>query len=102
MVTAFQADKPGRNVALVLEDYHVITTPAIHAALAWLLDALPATLHLVIVTRADPALPLARLRARGDLTEIHADDLRFTPEEVAAFLNQLMGLALTSDDLART
>jgi LuxR family maltose regulon positive regulatory protein len=91
---------PRRDVALVLEDYHVITTPAIHAALAWLLDALPAPLHLVLVTRADPPLPLARLRARGDLTELHADDLRFTPAEGATFLNQIMGLALPADELA--
>ncbi len=87
-------------VGLVLEDYHVVTAPAIHAALAWLIERLPAGLHLIIVTRADPALPLARLRARGDLTELHADDLRFTPEEVAAFLNQVMGLGLTAADLA--
>lgn len=99
-LVALHANDQGRNVALVLEDYHVITTPAIHSALAWLLDYLPATLHLVIVTRADPALPLARLRARGDLTEIHAGDLRFTPHEAAAFLNQVMGLALTPEDLA--
>ena len=98
--TVLSADNPERHIALVLEDYHVITTPAIHEAVAWLLDSLPSQLHLVIVTRADPALPLARLRARGDLTEIHADDLRFTPDEAAAFLNQIMGLALTADDLA--
>ena len=89
-----------RDIALVLEDYHVITAPAIHEALAWLLDYLPPHLHLVIVTRADPPLPLARLRASGAVTELHADDLRFTPDEVATFLNQVMGLALTADDLA--
>lgn len=98
--TALPASNQPRNVALVLEDYHAITTSAIHVALAWLLECLPVTLHLVIVTRADPALPLARLRVRGDLTELHANDLRFTPEEAAAFLNQIMGLALTSEDLA--
>ena len=103
MLNAFAVPRPAnqvRNVALVLEDYHVITTPSIHQAVAWLLDSLPATLHLVIVTRADPALPLARLRVSGDLTEIHAGDLRFTDEEVTTFLNQVMGLALTPDDLA--
>jgi LuxR family transcriptional regulator, maltose regulon positive regulatory protein len=98
--TAHSVEQPDRHVALVLEDYHVITAPAIHATLAWLLERLPSTLHLVVLTRADPALPLARLRATGDLTELHADDLRFTPEEVAAFLNQTMGLALTAADLA--
>lgn len=89
-----------RDVVLVLDDYHVITTPAIHAALAWLLDYLPPNLHLVILTRADPALPLARLRARGAMTELHASDLRFTPAEVATFLNQVMGLSLTAADVA--
>jgi LuxR family maltose regulon positive regulatory protein len=84
----------------VLDDYHVITAPAIHDALAFLLDYLPPQLHLVILTRADPALPLARLRVRGTVTELHASDLRFTPGEAAAFLNQVMGLSLTAADLA--
>ena len=102
MLNAFgvlSAGKPGRDIALVLEDYHVVTEPAIHTALAWLLDSLPAALHLVIITRADPTLPLARLRARGDLTEIDADDLRFTPEEGGAFLNEIMGLDLAHGEL---
>lgn len=102
MLNAFTAQPTSntlQNIALVLEDYHVITNSAIHTALAWLLDCLPTTLHLVIVTRADPLLPLARLRVSGNLTELHAGDLRFTSEEAAAFLNQIMGLALTSDDL---
>jgi LuxR family maltose regulon positive regulatory protein len=97
---ALPVSQQSRNIAVVLEDYHVITSPAIHSALAWLLECMPTTMHLVIITRADPALPLARLRVRGDLTELHADDLRFTPEEAAAFLNQIMGLALTAGDLA--
>ncbi len=96
---AWMTDTPGRYVALVLEDYHVITAPVIHAALTWLVDHLPDRLHVVIVTRADPPLPLARLRASGDLVEVHADDLRFTLDEAAAFLNQMMGLALTAADL---
>ena len=98
--SASVAGASGRDVALALDDYHVITAPAIHAALAWLLDYLPPNLHLVILTRADPALPLARLRARGAMTELHANDLRFTPAEVATFLNQVMGLALTAADVA--
>jgi LuxR family maltose regulon positive regulatory protein len=98
--SASAAGAPERDVALALDDYHVITAPAIHAALAWLLDYLPPNLHLVILTRADPALPLARLRARGVMTELHANDLRFTPAEVATFLNQVMGLALTAADVA--
>src|SRR5262249_22793144 len=73
---------------------------AIHGALALLLDYLPSQLHLVILTRADPPLPLPRLRARGTVTELHASDLRFTPDEGAAFLNQVMGLSLNAADLA--
>ncbi len=90
---------PVPDSVLVLDDYHVITTPAIHATLAWLLDYLPPTLHLVLLTRADPPLPLARLRANGAVTELHAADLRFTPDEAATFLNEVMGLALTGADL---
>lgn len=94
------AGAPGHDVALALDDYHVITTPAIHEVLAWLLDHLPPNLHLVILTRADPALPLARLRARAAMTELNANDLRFTPAEAATFLNQVMGLSLTAADVA--
>jgi ATP/maltotriose-dependent transcriptional regulator MalT len=65
---------------LVLDDYHVITTPPIHEALTFLLDHLPPTLRLIISTREDPPLPLARWRARGQLSEIRADDLRFSSE----------------------
>jgi len=98
--SAAYAVQPVRDVALVLDDYHVITAPAIHNALALLLEYLPPQLHLVILTRTDPALPMARLRARGAVTEVHASDLRFTSDEGAAFLNQVMGLALTAADLA--
>ncbi len=98
--SASAANAPERNVVLALDDYHVITTPTIHATLAWLLDYLPPTLHLVILTRADPPLPLARLRARRAMTEIHATDLRFTAAEVATFLNQVMNLSLTAADVA--
>jgi len=87
------------GIVLVLEDYHVITTPAIHQSLTYLLDHLPPTLHLVITTRADPPLPLARLRARGQLSEIRADDLRFTAAETALFLNERMGLHLAPDEV---
>lgn len=82
-------------IVLILEDYHVITTPAIQQSLTFLLDHLPPTLHLMISTRADPPLPLGRLRARGELTEIRADDLRFTEAEAALFLNERMGLQLS-------
>lgn len=89
-----------RDVALVLDDYHLITTPAIHRAVSYLLDHLPSQLHLVIATRADPPLPLARLRARGHLAEIRAADLRFTSEETLAFLTQSLGSTLSVEDSA--
>ena len=69
-------------------------------ALTFLLEHLPPQMHLVITTREDPQLPLARLRARGQLTELRAADLRFTPAEAAAFLNQVMGLDLSAADVA--
>ena len=90
---------PERSI-LVLDDYHVIDAPAVHRALAFLLDHLPPQLHLVIASRADPPLPLARLRARGQLTELRAHDLRFTAEEAAMFLQEVMGLALSVEDVA--
>jgi LuxR family maltose regulon positive regulatory protein len=88
------------NFLLVLDDYHMLDAPPIDTALTFLLDHLPPRMHLVIATREDPALPLARLRARGQLTELRASDLRFTPAEAAAFLNQMMGLNLAADDIA--
>lgn len=86
--------QPGPALVLVLEDYHVIATPAIHESITFLLDHLSPALHLVISTRADPPLPLARLRARNQLAEIRMDDLRFTTEETALFLNDRMALGL--------
>jgi len=88
------------DVAVVLDDYHLITAQPIHDALVFLLDHLPAHMHLVIATRANPPLPLARLRARGELSELRAAELRFTDDEAAAFLNQVMGLGLTGDAIA--
>jgi LuxR family transcriptional regulator, maltose regulon positive regulatory protein len=85
---------------LVLDDYHVIETPAIHQQLSFLLDHLPSQLHLVISTRADPPLHLARLRARDQLIELHESDLRFTRTEAGAFLNEGMSLSLTSEQIA--
>jgi LuxR family transcriptional regulator, maltose regulon positive regulatory protein len=87
-------------VILVLDDYHVLDAQAIDQALAYLVDHLPPRLHLAIATREDPALPLARLRAWDQLTEVRAADLRFTPAEAAAFLNQVMGLSLSAEDIA--
>jgi LuxR family maltose regulon positive regulatory protein len=90
----------GGDIVLVLDDYHLVQSREIQEAMAFLLDHLPPRLHLVIASRADPAVPLARLRARGELVEIRAAELRFTPEEVAAYLNDAMGLSLTPEDVA--
>src|SRR6266567_2757528 len=91
--------RDGADFALILDDYHVLDAKAIDQALAFLLEHLPPQMHLVIATREDPALPLARLRARGHLTEVRAADLRFTPSEAAEFLNQGMGLNLSAEDV---
>ena len=88
------------DFALILDDFHVIDALPAHDGIAFLLDHLPPHMHLVIASRADPLLPLARLRARGEATELRAADLRFTPGEVAAFLNEAMGLKLSSQDVA--
>jgi LuxR family transcriptional regulator, maltose regulon positive regulatory protein len=88
------------DIVLVLDDYHVIDARDVQDGMAFLLDHLPAGLHVVIASRADPALPLARLRARGELAEIRAAGLRFTPDEAAAYLNEMMGLQLTAQDVA--
>ncbi len=84
---------------LVLDDYHVIDADPVDSALTFLLERLPPHVHLVIATREDPNLPLARYRVRGQLTELRAADLRFTPAEAAAFLNQVMGLDLSAEDI---
>ncbi len=85
---------------LVLDDYHVIDSKPVDEALTFLLEHLPPHMRLVIASREDPDLPLARLRARGQLTELRAADLRFTPAEAAEFLNQMMGLNLSAEDIA--
>jgi LuxR family maltose regulon positive regulatory protein len=87
------------RLLLVLDDYHVITSSQIHESLAYLIDHLPPTLHLVVATRAEPALPLARWRARGDLQEWSAADLRFSPEEMTSFLHQVLPFQLPAEKL---
>ncbi len=87
------------DLVLVLDDYHVIESREVQDGVAFLLEHLPPRLHLVIVGRADPALPLAGLRGRGELVEIRAADLRFTTDETAAYLNDAMGLGLTREDV---
>jgi LuxR family maltose regulon positive regulatory protein len=89
-----------QEFALVLDDYHVIKDQSIHDALAFLLDHLPPQMHLVVASRTDPPLPLARLRAQGQLTELRAADLRFTPDESVAFLEDAMRLTLSAGDIA--
>jgi LuxR family maltose regulon positive regulatory protein len=88
------------DVVLVLDDYHVLDARGIQDGMAFLLEHLPQHVHVVIASRADPPLPLARLRGRGELVEIRAADLRFTADEAAAYLNWAMGLALTAQDVA--
>ena len=88
------------KIVFVLDDYHLIDAQDVHNALTYLLEHLPPQLHLVIATRDDPNLPLARLRARGQLTELRAMDLRFSTNEAAEFLNQVMNLALSSEEIA--
>src|SRR5262245_32246196 len=88
------------HFALVLDDYHLIDAKPVDSALTFLLEHLPPQMHLVIATREDPQLPLARLRVRDQLTELRAVDLRFTSSEAAGFLNQVMDLDLSPEDVA--
>ena len=88
------------DIILILDDYHVISDQAIHDSLLFLLDHLPARMHLVLATRTDPELPLSRLRVRGQRIEIRSSDLRFTQEEATSFLLQRMTLPLSEEDVA--
>lgn len=87
------------HVVLVLDDYHVIEAPEVQDGMAFLLQHLPQHVHVVVAGRADPALPLARLRARGELVEIRAADLRFTRDETATYLSDVSGLNLSTEDV---
>jgi len=91
---------PADRIVLVLDDYHTITLQAIHEAVAFLLDRMPAQMHVIMTSRADPPLPLARLRVRGALTEVRAADLRFTPDEAAYLFDRVHGVRLPSDAVA--
>src|SRR6266542_4081335 len=86
-------------VVLVLDDYHVVTSQDIHTQIAFFVERLPPALRLVIASRSHPPLPLGRLRARGDLAEVRADDLRFSDRESALFLNDVLGFQLTEQDV---
>jgi LuxR family maltose regulon positive regulatory protein len=94
-------DMPATHWVLVLDDVHVINASHVHEAMSFLLDHLPRRLHLLMATRSDPPLPLSLLRGRGELTEVRAADLRFTPPEAVDFLNRVMGLRLSADDVAK-
>lgn len=89
------------DLVLVLDDYHLVTASDIHDLVTFLLEHQPSHLHLIFATRADPPLPLARFRGRGQLQEIRAADLRFSPEEAAIFLDEVMGVQLAPADVAR-
>jgi LuxR family transcriptional regulator, maltose regulon positive regulatory protein len=89
------------DMAVVVDDYYVVTNPAIHEAVAYLIEHAPPSLRVVLATREDPPLPLGRLRARGELVEFRAADLRFTDEEAESFLTGSLGLELSPEDVAR-
>ena len=89
------------ELLLVLDDYHVIGNDEVHRCVAVLIERMPPSLRLVISTRSDPPLPLARLRVRGELLELRADDLRFTPEESSLLFNDVLHLGLGDEDVRR-
>ncbi len=89
-----------REAVLILDDYHVIHAPAVHSAVAYLVDHAPPRLHLVLLTRVDPPFELARLRVSGQLVELRMDDLRFAPPEAGEFLGKAAGLRLDPADVA--
>ncbi len=88
------------QLIIVIDDFHVIDSPQVHNAITFLIENLPPLFHVVIATRDDPPLPLARLRVRGQLNELRAADLRFTSAEITQFLNQIQGLNLSSSEIA--
>ncbi len=94
-----QLDNLVEPFVLVLDDYHLMTTPAIHQALTFLIEHQPPQMHFAVATRKDPPLPLPRLRARGQLLELRQADLRFTSEETSAFLRHGMGVTLSPEDV---
>jgi len=91
---------PKKKLILVLDDYHLITESSVHDSLFFFLENLPSRVHLIISSRADPPWPLARLRARRKLAELRAEEIRFTSNEVATFLNQVMKLDIAPKDVA--
>jgi LuxR family maltose regulon positive regulatory protein len=96
-----QLDAMEQPIGLVLDDYHLIQNKQVHQAVSFVIEQCPPSLHLIIATRADPPLPLSKLRAGSDMLELRMSDLRFTTQEAADFLNHTMGLHVSSDDVAR-
>lgn len=96
LVNLLAREDRGRLV-VVLDDYHVITEPGVHETLTFLLDHLPSQVTLMLLSRSEPLLPLARMRAKDELSEVHAHALRFSPDETAAFLNDVLGLSLSPE-----
>ncbi|MDP9314059.1 MAG: LuxR C-terminal-related transcriptional regulator [Chloroflexota bacterium] len=94
------AEYASTPIVLVLDDYHEINLPAIHTGVSFVIDHLPPYVHVVLTSRSDPPLSLPRLRARGQMLELRAADLRFTEEEAASYLNDVMGLELEADSVA--
>jgi LuxR family maltose regulon positive regulatory protein len=92
-------DSVGRPMVLILDDYHVVVNRAVHEQVAFVIGRMPANFHVVLATRSDPVLPLARLRASGDLVEMRSDDLRFGFDEAGHLLNNVLGLRLTEADV---
>lgn len=92
-------EEPTARYVLVIDDYHLITVPAIHQGLTYLIERLPPQLRVVLATRVDPPLPLSRLRARGHLLEVRQEHLHCTPSEAAVFLSEVMGLSLTREEV---
>jgi LuxR family maltose regulon positive regulatory protein len=100
LINELAAPSGEKEIVLVLDDYHLVDAHQVHASLAFLLEHLPPGLHLVLASRSDPPLPLARLRARGQLAELRTDDLRFTAEEAAALLRESVGPAISGAAVA--
>jgi len=94
------SEQSNKEIVLILDDYHVIEEPTIHNAIEYLLEHQPPQLHLVILTRTDPPLPLSRLRARNQMVEIRGNNLHFTVKEIDVFLNEIMKLGLAPNEIA--
>lgn len=99
VTAALSSGTNGKSLTLVLDDYHLVESEQVHSAVSYLLDHMPPGMRLVIASRAEPPLPLPRLRARGELTELRADDLRFTSAEAAEFLRRSTGIDLRESDI---